>query len=578
MANKKKAQAPKEKEKGEPPAGEKWPVPPSGQKRPDAAAELPDTDLAQITKSFFILSVLGVASCVSQAGLSPVFGGIPTSIYHSYPVMAGCFLGWAGNVALRHLPFKTADALPIIALYLPTVQFFLSRYSDILGNPWGPVVIESLTLFPLALFSAASVADYLEGVKIPMLPKAFGDAVPGMGSWAVFKFVESLFHAHLPLIASKGFLYTRVGLSLVIGALYTLFSPSKYIVLAVPALLHTALWNTNAMIPAATQRLNDTLLADNWVLLDRRESVTGYLSVLESVDRHFRVMRCDHSLLGGQWNVANGLKVPEPIYGVFVMLEAVRLAESQPKVADTDASALVIGLGIGTTPSALVSHGIDTTVVEIDPAVHDLAVKHFDLKQNREPVLKNAVKYTAGLVEQGNQTFDYVIHDVFTGGAEPVDLFTLEFLEGLSALLKPDGVIAINYAGDFKLPAPKVIVNTITTVFPTCRFFRESAVQETSKEQDGTDFTNMVIFCKKTEERLTFRKPVAQDFLRSRAREVFLEPKNEVQQADLFGDNDDAQLLRKNNTDMMTEWHHTSALGHWTIMRQVIPTKIWELW
>jgi spermidine synthase len=90
-----------------------------------------------------------------------------------------------------------------------------------------------------------------------------------------------------------------------------------------------------------------------------------------------------------------------------------------------------------------VSHGIDTTVVEIDPAVHDLAVKHFDLKQNREPVLKNAVKYTAGLVEQGNQTFDYVIHDVFTGGAEPVDLFTLEFLEGLSALLKPDGVIAI---------------------------------------------------------------------------------------------------------------------------------------
>jgi hypothetical protein len=31
----------------------------------------------------------------------------------------------------------------------------------------------------------------------------------------------------------------------------------------------------------------------------------------------------------------------------------------------------------------------------------------------------------------------------FTGGAEPVDLFTTEFLTGLSDLLKPDGAIAV---------------------------------------------------------------------------------------------------------------------------------------
>ena len=40
-------------------------------------------------------------------------------------------------------------------------------------------------------------------------------------------------------------------------------------------------------------------------------------------------------------------------------------------------------------------------------------------------------------------SYDYIIHDVFTGGAEPVNLFTQEFLQGLSELLKPDGVIAI---------------------------------------------------------------------------------------------------------------------------------------
>lgn len=99
-------------------------------------------------------------------------------------------------------------------------------------------------------------------------------------------------------------------------------------------------------------------------------------------------------------------------------------------------------MGIGTTPSAFVEHGIDTTVVEIDPVVHEFAVKYFDLKENNPPVLADAVKHTAGLVEE-KKTYDYIVHDVFTGGAEPIDLFTLEFLQGLSDLLKANGVIAI---------------------------------------------------------------------------------------------------------------------------------------
>lgn len=40
-------------------------------------------------------------------------------------------------------------------------------------------------------------------------------------------------------------------------------------------------------------------------------------------------------------------------------------------------------------------------------------------------------------------SYDYIIHDVFTGGAEPVPLFTEGFLAGLRDLLKPDGVVAI---------------------------------------------------------------------------------------------------------------------------------------
>lgn len=89
------------------------------------------------------------------------------------------------------------------------------------------------------------------------------------------------------------------------------------------------------------------------------------------------------------------------------------------------------------------AHGVDTTVVEIDPVVHEFASKYFQLPSNHTPVIADAVTYTTDLVNKTTDQFDYIVHDVFTGGAEPIALFTLEFLQNLEALLKPNGVIAI---------------------------------------------------------------------------------------------------------------------------------------
>lgn len=88
------------------------------------------------------------------------------------------------------------------------------------------------------------------------------------------------------------------------------------------------------------------------------------------------------------------------------------------------------------------AHGIDTTVVEIDGAVHRFAKKYFDLRENNDPVIEDATVYTKQLASTGDK-FDYIVHDVFTGGAEPISLFTLEFLGQLHTLLKPKGSIAI---------------------------------------------------------------------------------------------------------------------------------------
>ena len=90
----------------------------------------------------------------------------------------------------------------------------------------------------------------------------------------------------------------------------------------------------------------------------------------------------------------------------------------------------------------MVTHGIDTTVVEIDPVVYEMAIKHFTLPKNFTPELRDAIEYVKDAQKSGLK-FDYIVHDVFTGGVEPVDLFTQEFMRGLGDVLADDGVIAI---------------------------------------------------------------------------------------------------------------------------------------
>ena len=77
--------------------------------------------------------------------------------------------------------------------------------------------------------------------------------------------------------------------------------------------------------------------------------------------------------------------------------------------------------------------------------VHDFATRYFDLPQNHTSIIGDAVEIVNDMQSRGGKDdlYDYILHDVFTGGAEPIDLFTLEFLEALSNLLRPDGVIAV---------------------------------------------------------------------------------------------------------------------------------------
>lgn len=127
------------------------------------------------------------------------------------------------------------------------------------------------------------------------------------------------------------------------------------------------------------------------------------------------------------------------------------------------------------------------------------------------------------------------------------------------------------------LPPPKIVVQTIREVFPSCRIYRENPSDPEAIEKERRDFTNMVIYCTKSDSPVKFRKATAADMLQSRTREHFLPPRHEVFDSD-FKAEGAVQTLRKNDTSELEKFHEKSALGHWEIMRTVLPDHVWENW
>lgn len=92
----------------------------------------------------------------------------------------------------------------------------------------------------------------------------------------------------------------------------------------------------------------------------------------------------------------------------------------------------------------MMKHGVETDLVELDPAVYDYAKEYFGLLPDHTAHIMDAVQYVNdAVVMEPRPVYDYIIHDVFTGGAVPASLFTVELLTGLKSLLAKDGAIAI---------------------------------------------------------------------------------------------------------------------------------------
>ncbi|KAK2750432.1 hypothetical protein FQN57_003912 [Myotisia sp. PD_48] len=529
-----------------------------------------------------VVGIAGIYSHLSQLTLHPVYGSVPPAKYHGKSTFIAALVGWIGASYIRRYA-NPRLMLPVLAFNIPTIQYLLFPLSSQLGAVYGPVVTEALTYCPLVALSVCMAGMLLEDLQLSQKGKSVLTQWNFVGSYGLILAVEDSARAYLSRHLGSTALMSTPAIQFILAAIHAVVFPSKKLLLVIPSLIFSATLNYHIPLAHTTNVLNARMENDGFALLHRQESVTGYLSVLENTKLGYRVMRCDHSLLGGEWALPpeyKDAKVRDSVFSVFTTLEAVRLVkkdDGQPRKPDAESNALIIGLGIGTTPTALAAHGINTTTVEIDPAVHQLAMDYFNYPRHLKTVTEDALLFVHNAkLQSPTPRYDFIVHDVFTGGVEPIDLFTSFFMQGLYDLLTDDGAIVINYAGDLALPTASLVVRTIKSVFPSCRIFRDHQQREDAKE---TDYANMVIYCKRTSAPLEFREPIEADYLNSPSRKDSLMPVFEVDSTTLANAPDgDQSILGPDVPEALQDWQAKGALGHWKVMRGVLPDGVWEKW
>lgn len=314
--------------------------------KPINTCKAPQKSLLSCLQAAALLVLAATWSSLSQLNMSPVYGSVPSSIHHSKNTVVAVLLAWFLQPRVpKYLLQRLLSFLPVLAFCTPAIHFYLFRYSSHLGALYGPVLTELLTYCPIVFISTLGAATLYDAVDLSHYGLQVVHVAPKLVSYAILAAATNYSNRLIRSNIGMGFIFTRLGLQVLVSTLYSMLLPSKALVVAILPLLHIFSLNVHSPLSHTTAVLNSTLQAQDFVILARQESLTGYISVLDNLKDGYRVMRCDHSLLGGEWlqrETSHAFRLQEPIYSVFVTLEAVRLVKPQVVKPDNKKRALVM--------------------------------------------------------------------------------------------------------------------------------------------------------------------------------------------------------------------------------------------
>lgn len=294
-------------------------------------------------------------------------------------------------------------------------------------------------------------------------------------------------------------------------------------------------------------------LPEHLTVLERAHSPYGLLEVIDNTALDMRFLRADHSVIGGRFDDGTGL------FSYLHVVEALRYLRPNAKTM------LQIGLGTGALSRAMEKRGISSDVVELDPEVARLAAKYFDYAPSGRVIVDDARSF----LHQQRGDYDLVVHDTFTGGGTPVHLLSLEVFRQIKSMLKPDGVLLVNFVGfanSDRSDATDAVARTLQEVFGEVRLFRDA-------EARSSGLANLLYFA--SDQPLDFSLLVNVAYENQRCAETlgrFTRWEVPIPQKSQL-----AALITDAHNPMST-MQAPIAEAHYAAMAKLLPAAVWLPW
>lgn len=402
----------------------------------------------------------GFASLATEIIAPRMFTSLygPTTILWAIVIsvtLLGLSIGYiiGGNIPLRF----ARTALPLVITLNAVLLLLASWIVWELPAELGPVDVETVIITALAAFLPPSILFGIDSqIVIAWLAEGRSKrAVSRMvglvfGITTIGSFVGALM-ADIVLLPTIGF-----SLSLQLFALgFFLFAlylyPGVWRVLAVAGLIFFVAW------PQPDWRWDEPGLT----LLAQQEG--HYQTVrIYTDERTFIRMH-----LGPTYESEMDINTLEPGFGY-----ARNMVEATGDVQGKDI--LVIGGAGHSMARELEERGATVTEVEIDPVVVALSDEFFGPIEG-DVIVDDGRAYVE---RAASEQFDFVLIDAFNGPQSiPAQLTTVEFFEAIERVLKPEGVMVMNFIGSTtgdRSGSFEAIAATVSAAFNEARFFGRS--------------------------------------------------------------------------------------------------------
>lgn len=343
----------------------------------------------------------------------------------------------------------------VLALFIPILKGPVLKACLPLGLRGGAFA-STLILFGPVLLLLGCVSPYLVKLAAREL-KNLGRTVGGLYALSTIGSTVGTVLTGFVLIAylSVDQIFALAGgLLMVLASIYFVFFQRRWwvlVVLVLPFLLYQPQ-------QAVSRAMEDGTRVD---LVHREDNYYGDIKVVDySFGKiHHREMIIDGMLQGGV-DLADYQSVYECTYAMQ-FLPFMLVPEGK--------RCLVIGLGLGVIPNWYEKQGIQCDVVDINPAVAEIARHYFNFAISGDLFIEDARYF----LNSTDRQYDYIVLDVFSGDITPAHLLSLEALTLMRERLRPGGVLAVNLIGSLQRETfmTASVVKTLQTAFDVVDVF-----------------------------------------------------------------------------------------------------------